>query len=178
MGSFAKNTAKASGQSETKVKRDATRAKKLGEDILAKIGGTSLDKGDELDELDALAKLPKDQQHKLADRAKAGEQVSAKVRPLDESAEESGERRKRENAEPTKTTPRQMPVMTPISRPMPKTTQMPMMTLKLMPRRFRKLPNRRTATSRYPLKTYRRSAPMRWSSLRSPATSTCRRWTR
>ena len=38
--------------------------------------GTSLDK---CDEFDALAKLPADEQHKLAERAKAGERVSAKT---------------------------------------------------------------------------------------------------
>jgi ParB/RepB/Spo0J family partition protein len=70
---FTKETAKLAGQSERKVQRDAARAKKVK--VLADIAGTSLDKGDEID---ALAKLPAQEQEALAVRAKSGEKVSAK----------------------------------------------------------------------------------------------------
>jgi len=73
LGSFAAETAKATGRSKTAVKRDATRAEKVK--VLDQIAGTSLDKGDELD---ALAKLPEAEQRALAQRVKGGEQVSAK----------------------------------------------------------------------------------------------------
>jgi len=53
--------------------RDVTRANKVG--VLDEIIGTSLDKGSEID---ALAKLPQDEQRELADRAKAGEEVTAR----------------------------------------------------------------------------------------------------
>jgi ParB family transcriptional regulator, chromosome partitioning protein len=72
LDSFAEATAKATGKSKTKIKRDATRGKKVV--VLPDIVGTSLDKGVELD---ALAKLPVEKQRQLAERAKAGEQVSA-----------------------------------------------------------------------------------------------------
>ena len=70
---FTKETANKSAQSERKVQRDITRAKKVV--VLPDIIGTSLDQGDELD---ALAKLPESEQRKLAERAKAGEEVTAK----------------------------------------------------------------------------------------------------
>jgi hypothetical protein len=79
LGSFATETAKATGRSKTAVKRDVTRAKSVV--VLDQISGTSLDKGDEID---ALAKLPEDEQRQLAARAKAGEKVSAK--PAENSA--------------------------------------------------------------------------------------------
>jgi ParB family chromosome partitioning protein len=44
----------------------------------ASVTGTSLDKGVELD---ALAKLPKDERKGLIDRAKAGERVTAREEP-------------------------------------------------------------------------------------------------
>jgi N6-adenosine-specific RNA methylase IME4 len=74
LGSFAETTAKATRQSRTKVARDATRAKHIV--VLPDIVGTSLDQGDELD---ALAKLPEDEQRRLAARAKAGEKVQVKI---------------------------------------------------------------------------------------------------
>ena len=74
LGSFAKATAKATGQSATKIKRDATRAKDLDK-LLGRINGTSLDKGAEMD---ALRKLPEEEQEILVARAAAGEQVSAR----------------------------------------------------------------------------------------------------
>jgi N6-adenosine-specific RNA methylase IME4 len=69
---FTKDTTK-TGQSERDVQRDATRAKSVV--VLSEIIRTSLDQGTELD---ALAKLPPDEQRNLAKRAKAGEKVSAK----------------------------------------------------------------------------------------------------
>lgn len=74
---FTKDTAANSGQSERNVRRDASRAKQLG-DELPRIAGTSLDKGAELD---ALAKMPKEQRAPLIERAVAGEKVSAICRP-------------------------------------------------------------------------------------------------
>jgi ParB family transcriptional regulator, chromosome partitioning protein len=74
LGSFTKATAKATGQSATKIKRDATRAKDLDK-LLGRINGTSLDKGAEMD---ALRKLPEEEQEILVARAAAGEQVSAR----------------------------------------------------------------------------------------------------
>ena len=75
LGSFATATAKATGQSKTKIKRDAKRAKDLG-DRLNRINGTSLDTGVEMD---ALAKLPEEEQEALVARAETGEKVSAKA---------------------------------------------------------------------------------------------------
>ena len=72
LDSFAEATAKATGQSKTKVKRDAARGKKVA--VLSDIVGTSLDKGTELD---ALAELPVEEQRDLAERAKGGESVTA-----------------------------------------------------------------------------------------------------
>jgi ParB-like chromosome segregation protein Spo0J len=69
---FTKETAKATGQSERKVRRDAARGNNVK--VLADVVGTSLDKGNEID---ALAQLPESEQRKLAERAKAGEKVSA-----------------------------------------------------------------------------------------------------
>jgi hypothetical protein len=68
--------AKKTGHSERKVQRDVTRANKVS--VLPDIVGTSLDQGDELD---ALAKLPPDEQRKLAEQAKSGAKVSAKTTP-------------------------------------------------------------------------------------------------
>jgi ParB-like chromosome segregation protein Spo0J len=70
---FADDTAKKTGKSRRKIERDVTRAKKVK--VLPEIAGTCLDKGDEID---ALAKLDETKQRELAERAKAGEKVSAK----------------------------------------------------------------------------------------------------
>jgi N6-adenosine-specific RNA methylase IME4 len=75
IASFVEQTSKATSQSKRKVHLDATRAKHVV--VLSDVAGTSLDKGDELD---ALAKLSEDEQHKLAKRVNAGEKVSAKTR--------------------------------------------------------------------------------------------------
>jgi hypothetical protein len=55
----------------------AARGETLGDELGA-VTGTSLDKGMELD---ALAKLPKDERKGLIDRAKAGERVTARKEP-------------------------------------------------------------------------------------------------
>lgn len=70
---FTKDTAAKTGQSERKVQRDATRARRLGDD-LKRVANTSLDKGAELD---ALARLKPVERAKLIERAEAGENVSA-----------------------------------------------------------------------------------------------------
>jgi N6-adenosine-specific RNA methylase IME4 len=73
--SFAADTAAQTGRGQSSVARDITRGTKVV--VLADIVGTSLDQGAELD---ALAKLPEDEQYKLAVRAKRGDKVSAKIR--------------------------------------------------------------------------------------------------
>jgi N6-adenosine-specific RNA methylase IME4 len=70
---FVADTAAKTGKGRSTVARDATRGSKVT--VLADVVGTSLDQGDELD---ALAGLPDDVQRKLADRAKAGEKITAK----------------------------------------------------------------------------------------------------
>jgi ParB-like chromosome segregation protein Spo0J len=74
LASFVGATSRATRQSKRTVKRDATRAKKVV--VIDQIVGTSLDSGAELD---ALAKLPEAEQQQLADRATAGEDVSARA---------------------------------------------------------------------------------------------------
>jgi N6-adenosine-specific RNA methylase IME4 len=69
---FTENAAKNTGRSERTIQRDIQRAKIIG---IADLVGTSLDQGDELD---ALAKLPEEEQRKLVERAKAGEPVTAR----------------------------------------------------------------------------------------------------
>jgi len=73
---FTEVIAKASGRSKRAVQVDAHRGEALGEAVLAKVAGTSLDKGEELD---ALPKLPPETREKLIDRAEKGEKVSAKI---------------------------------------------------------------------------------------------------
>jgi hypothetical protein len=70
---FVADTAAKTGKGRSTVARDATRAKKVP--VLAEIAGTCLDKGSEID---ALAELPEADQRELADRAKAGEEVTAR----------------------------------------------------------------------------------------------------
>jgi ParB family transcriptional regulator, chromosome partitioning protein len=92
---FAEATAKATGQSARKVQRDAHRAEVLGAELIAKIKGTCLDKGVELDALcDWL--FSKDERYALIDRAANGEKVSAKK----ELAKKEDERFKAMNAAP------------------------------------------------------------------------------
>lgn len=71
---FTTDTAKKTGTSERKVQLDAARGEKI--DDIKKVVGTSLDKGEELD---ALAKLPPDEQADLIRRAAEGQKVSAKT---------------------------------------------------------------------------------------------------
>jgi ParB family chromosome partitioning protein len=70
--SFVDDTAKKTGKGRSTVARDATRAAKIPD--LADVVGTSLDKGEELD---ALAKLPAEEQSPLIAKAKSGKKVSA-----------------------------------------------------------------------------------------------------
>jgi N6-adenosine-specific RNA methylase IME4 len=72
---FVSQTAQASGKGRSKVARDVTRGTKVK--VLADIVGTALDQGAELD---ALVGLSEEEQRKLAERAKAGEKVSARTR--------------------------------------------------------------------------------------------------
>jgi N6-adenosine-specific RNA methylase IME4 len=69
---FTKDTAKKTGHSERTIQRETKRGSIAA---LLDIIGTCLDQGAELD---ALAKLPEDQQRQLAKQAKAGANVSAK----------------------------------------------------------------------------------------------------
>ena len=70
---FTEATATATGTSVRAVERNARRGNALKSD-LARIAGTSLDKGTELD---ALVKLTPDQRAPIVERANAGEKVSA-----------------------------------------------------------------------------------------------------
>jgi hypothetical protein len=72
---FTKDAANNTGKSERWVQRDVERGKKIS--VLDEIKGTCLDKKGELD---ALVKLPADEQRALAAAIKAGETVSAKAR--------------------------------------------------------------------------------------------------
>jgi hypothetical protein len=73
---FTQATAKATGMGERTIQRDAARGEKLGEDVLKKVIGTVLDKGEEID---ALAKLSEPKRDELIARAVAGEAVTAKT---------------------------------------------------------------------------------------------------
>lgn len=75
---FTAATARATGRSERAVQRDAERGTKIEKPVLDQIVGTSLDKGAELD---ALAKRPVEEQRSLAERAAAGETVTARPLP-------------------------------------------------------------------------------------------------
>jgi ParB family transcriptional regulator, chromosome partitioning protein len=70
---YVKAAAKKTGKGRSTVARDVARAEAIDPKALVDLAGTCLDKGDELD---ALAKMPKAEQRKLAKRAKAGEKVS------------------------------------------------------------------------------------------------------
>jgi N6-adenosine-specific RNA methylase IME4 len=72
---FADDTAKKTGKSKRNVQRDSTRGNKVM--VLASIVGTCLDQGKQLD---ALGKLSNEEQRDLADRAVAGEKVSASTK--------------------------------------------------------------------------------------------------
>jgi N6-adenosine-specific RNA methylase IME4 len=74
---YAKDVAKKTGKKNRTVEREVARGEHIDAEVLANIADTSLDQGDELD---ALAKLPEAEQLALAERASAGEKVSAKTR--------------------------------------------------------------------------------------------------
>jgi len=71
---FATETAAVSGETKRDINRHLSRAEALGDD-LAKVAGTSLDKGVELD---ALKAMPAAERAPLIERARAGEQVTAR----------------------------------------------------------------------------------------------------
>lgn len=73
---FAEDTATATGVDRRTIERRAARGAALGED-LERIAGTSLDKGVELD---ALAKLPKEEREAIIEKAVAGEKISARTK--------------------------------------------------------------------------------------------------
>jgi N6-adenosine-specific RNA methylase IME4 len=73
---FTQATAEVTGVGERTIQREAARGEKLGEEVLRKVVGTSLDKGEELD---ALAKLSEKKRDELVDRAASGLTVTAKT---------------------------------------------------------------------------------------------------
>lgn len=77
---FATDTARVSGEGRSSIHRHLARAEALGDD-LGDVTGTSLDKGVELD---ALAKLPESERKELIQKARAGEQVTARGKDEDE----------------------------------------------------------------------------------------------
>lgn len=72
---FIEDVADKTGKHRATIAREVARGQKVV--VLSEVAGTSLDQGAELD---ALAKLPEDEQRKFAERAMAGEKVSAKTR--------------------------------------------------------------------------------------------------
>ncbi|MGS1076669.1 ParB N-terminal domain-containing protein [Pseudoxanthomonas beigongshangi] len=78
---FATDTAKATGENPKRTREHLARAEALGSDLHAVVG-TSLDKGVELD---ALKELSPEERRELIERAKAGEQVSARF-PVERDA--------------------------------------------------------------------------------------------
>ncbi len=79
---YAADTANKIGKTRKTVERAVRRGKKIPD--VASLAGTSLDKGAELD---ALAQMEPQQQAELIEKAKAGEQVSAKIHCPEQSAE-------------------------------------------------------------------------------------------
>jgi ParB family transcriptional regulator, chromosome partitioning protein len=90
--SFASSTAEATGKDKRSVERAAARGAALGDDLVA-VEGTSLDKGVELD---ALAKMAAGERSGIIEKARRGENVSARtVKPAklaDERKAENGMR--------------------------------------------------------------------------------------
>jgi N6-adenosine-specific RNA methylase IME4 len=82
---FTKVTADTTGIGERTIQRDAARGEKLGEEVLQRVAGTSLDKGEELD---ALAKLSPQRRNDLIERAASGEVVTAKPAVKQEKRQE------------------------------------------------------------------------------------------
>jgi ParB family chromosome partitioning protein len=73
---FTADTAAKTGQSERAVQRDVTRGERIAEDVLKVVQGTNFDLGNNLD---ALAKLPVEQQRTVAQFVHNGDLLSAKV---------------------------------------------------------------------------------------------------
>jgi ParB/RepB/Spo0J family partition protein len=73
-----RDQANKTGETKDRVQRSYKRFEELGSALLTTIEGTSLDKGAELD---ALVKLPEGLRHELAERAAAGDKISAKQMP-------------------------------------------------------------------------------------------------
>jgi uncharacterized ParB-like nuclease family protein len=73
---FTGDTAARTSRSERAVQLDATRGEKIVEDVLETIMGTAFDRGTNLD---ALAKLPVEQQQAVAEHVRNGNLISAKV---------------------------------------------------------------------------------------------------
>jgi hypothetical protein len=71
--------------SERTLRREVRRGEVLGDEVLSKVAGTSLDKGEELD---TLTKLSPKKRNELIERAAAGESVSAKVQAKQEHREQ------------------------------------------------------------------------------------------
>jgi hypothetical protein len=72
---FAASTAKATGMTKQAINRHLAIAYELGDDLLHRTTGTSLDK---MVELTALTKMTPEQRARLIERAVAGEKVSAR----------------------------------------------------------------------------------------------------
>jgi hypothetical protein len=66
--------AKQTGRHRATIAREISEAEKIGDDVMKKIVGTSLDKQSEIT---ALAAMDEQQRQKIVDRAAAGEEVSA-----------------------------------------------------------------------------------------------------
>lgn len=82
--SFAADTAAKTGVSERTVRRDARLGERIAADVMEAIAGTPFDNGRKLD---ALSRLPVEQQRKIASHIAAGEISSAEIAilmPLDE----------------------------------------------------------------------------------------------
>lgn len=79
---FAADLADKTGRSKSSINQELARADALGSDLQA-VAGTSLDKGVELD---ALAKLKPAERASLIERARKGEQVSARSKRVPATA--------------------------------------------------------------------------------------------
>src|SRR3954467_3188725 len=73
---FTADTAAHTSRSERAVQLDAARGEKIAEDVLEAVKGTAFDLGTNLD---ALAKLPVEQQQAVAEYVRNGDLISAKV---------------------------------------------------------------------------------------------------
>ena len=94
---YTTDAAKKTGKNPRSVRRDVAR----GENIpnVAELAGTSLDQGTELDALAKLKKVAPDRQAELIEKAKSGENVSAKAE-IEEAQQEKREAELDDAAEP------------------------------------------------------------------------------